>query len=102
MCTTTLKRACRRHGIKRWPRRQIAKLSKALNEMGYQDPPPEALLESAIKGEFAGATRGLRRGVCLSSELASGWWAGWFAGAQPWGGGGSDGVVWSWRVSDAV
>lgn len=34
ICATTLKRACRRHGIKRWPRRQIVKLSKALTQVG--------------------------------------------------------------------
>eukprot|EP00798_Chlamydomonas_sp_ICE-L_P029804 gene29804-7440_t len=40
ICATTLKRACRRHGIKRWPRRQIVKLSRALTQMGYDGPPP--------------------------------------------------------------
>uniref|UniRef100_A0A7S0RM77 RWP-RK domain-containing protein n=1 Tax=Chlamydomonas leiostraca TaxID=1034604 RepID=A0A7S0RM77_9CHLO len=48
ICATTLKRACRRHGIKRWPRRQIAKLSKALNQMGYAGAPPPALVHSAV------------------------------------------------------
>lgn len=32
ICATTLKRACRRHGIRRWPRRQIAKINRALNQ----------------------------------------------------------------------
>ncbi|GAX79766.1 hypothetical protein CEUSTIGMA_g7207.t1, partial [Chlamydomonas eustigma] len=52
ICATTLKRACRRHGIKRWPRRQIAKLSKALNQMGYQGAPPPQLVQSAVKGQL--------------------------------------------------
>eukprot|EP01025_Chloroclados_australasicus_P036923 TRINITY_DN3758_c0_g1_i1.p1 TRINITY_DN3758_c0_g1~~TRINITY_DN3758_c0_g1_i1.p1 ORF type:complete len:720 (-),score=126.29 TRINITY_DN3758_c0_g1_i1:2945-5104(-) len=41
VCTTTLKRACRRYGIKKWPRRQLQRLSKALNSMhgvGLEDP----------------------------------------------------------------
>ena len=33
ICATTLKRACRRHGVRRWPRRQIAKLNKALTQV---------------------------------------------------------------------
>ncbi|GLC44355.1 hypothetical protein PLESTB_000478300 [Pleodorina starrii] len=48
ICATTLKRACRRHGIKRWPRRQIAKLSKALNQMGYSGTPPPGLVQNAV------------------------------------------------------
>uniref|UniRef100_A0A6S8MYT5 RWP-RK domain-containing protein n=1 Tax=Dunaliella tertiolecta TaxID=3047 RepID=A0A6S8MYT5_DUNTE len=45
ICATTLKRACRRHGVRRWPRRQIAKLNKALTQMGGL--PPKALAQSA-------------------------------------------------------
>ena len=33
ICPTTLKRACRRHGIQRWPRRQLLKLSKAIDQI---------------------------------------------------------------------
>ncbi|KAK9842136.1 hypothetical protein WJX84_002759 [Apatococcus fuscideae] len=33
ICPTTLKRACRRHGIQRWPRRQLVKLSKAIDQI---------------------------------------------------------------------
>eukprot|EP00887_Chlorella_sp_A99_P004335 scaffold15.g4335.t1 len=50
ICPTTLKRACRRHGIQRWPRRQLQKVNKALDEMEQQQalqqappvPPPGA------------------------------------------------------------
>ena len=55
ICTTTLKRACRRHGITRWPRRQIAKLNKALAQIGYQGDASVDLFESAVKGK-AGVT----------------------------------------------
>ena len=40
ICVTTLKRACRRHGIQRWPRRALAKVSKALEEVNGKVPPP--------------------------------------------------------------
>jgi hypothetical protein len=40
VCATTLKRACRRNGITRWPRRQIAKLNRALTQMGYSGSHP--------------------------------------------------------------
>ncbi|KAL6780391.1 hypothetical protein ACKKBF_B13330 [Auxenochlorella protothecoides x Auxenochlorella symbiontica] len=34
VCVTTLKRSCRRLGIRRWPRRQLVKLQRALAEVG--------------------------------------------------------------------
>ena len=30
ICPTTLKRACRRNGIRRWPRKQLIRMSKAM------------------------------------------------------------------------
>eukprot|EP00884_Botryococcus_braunii_P002861 jgi/Botrbrau1/12576/Bobra.0169s0109.2 len=33
ICPTTLKRACRRHGIQRWPRRTLLKLQRALDQI---------------------------------------------------------------------
>ncbi|KAF8067127.1 NLP6 [Scenedesmus sp. PABB004] len=52
ICATTLKRACRRNGITRWPRRQIQKLNRTLHQMGGPGapggPPLEALVTSAI------------------------------------------------------
>ena len=42
ICPTTLKRACRRHGIQRWPRRQLARLTRAIDQIrssGGPEPP---------------------------------------------------------------
>ncbi|GMH39305.1 hypothetical protein BSKO_07203 [Bryopsis sp. KO-2023] len=52
ICPTTLKRACRRNGISRWPSRQIAKLNKAWSQMGYSGSPPEWLVKNAIAGNL--------------------------------------------------
>lgn len=52
ICPTTLKRACRRNGISRWPSRQIAKLSKAWSQMGYSGSPPAWLVKNAIAGNL--------------------------------------------------
>lgn len=52
ICPTTLKRACRRNGVSRWPSRQISKLSKAWRQMGYQGSPPEWLVQKAITGNL--------------------------------------------------
>lgn len=52
ICPTTLKRACRRNGIDRWPCRQIAKLNKAIKSAGYSDDVSEKLLDSAVAGKL--------------------------------------------------
>lgn len=52
ICPTTLKRACRRNGISRWPSRQIAKLNKAWSQMGYKGNPPAWLVKNAIAGNL--------------------------------------------------
>lgn len=52
ICPTTLKRACRRNGIDRWPCRQLAKLSKAIKGAGYSGSLPKELLESVLSGKL--------------------------------------------------
>ncbi|KAK9809776.1 hypothetical protein WJX73_005055 [Symbiochloris irregularis] len=41
ICPTTLKRACRRHGIQRWPRRQLLKLSRAIDQIKASTNPED-------------------------------------------------------------
>ncbi|KAK9807511.1 hypothetical protein WJX72_001214 [[Myrmecia] bisecta] len=47
ICPTTLKRACRRHGIQRWPRRQLIKLSKAIDQINATNKVAPPLLTSS-------------------------------------------------------
>lgn len=52
ICPTTLKRACRRNGITRWPCRQITKLNKAMTEIGAAGKDPKRVLDSAIASKL--------------------------------------------------
>lgn len=47
VCPTTLKRACRRHGIQRWPRRQLIKISKAIDQIQANTTSPTPLNAAA-------------------------------------------------------
>lgn len=55
ICPTTLKRACRRHGIQRWPRRQLARLTRAIDQIrssgGNGVPVVDRPLRSSSRGK---------------------------------------------------
>ncbi|KAK9840618.1 hypothetical protein WJX81_004617 [Elliptochloris bilobata] len=57
ICPTTLKRACRRHGIQRWPRRQLVKLSRAIDQINASGAPVLAGIaaEPQLNGGAGGA-----------------------------------------------
>ncbi len=50
-------RACRRHGIQRWPRRQLVKLSRAIDQINASGAPALAGIaaEPAANGCAVGA-----------------------------------------------
>lgn len=47
-----MQRACRRHGIQRWPRRQLLKLSRAIDQIAQTttDPAPTPKRRSQSEG----------------------------------------------------
>lgn len=65
ICPTTLKRACRRHGIQRWPRRQLLKISKAIDQIQASTSGQDAQL-LAVQGIEAKETLATAKaqGVC--------------------------------------
>jgi hypothetical protein len=65
ICTTTLKRACRRHGIQRWPRRALQKVSKALDEMERRGNMPNSMFGMTFTG---GSAPGLEAANPLAME----------------------------------
>jgi len=58
VCTTTLKRACRRHGIQRWPRRALQKVSRTLDEMERRGTFQNTMVEAVPMGSFMHPTTG--------------------------------------------
>jgi hypothetical protein len=58
VCTTTLKRACRRHGIQRWPRRALQKVSRTLDEMERRGTIQNNMVEAVPMGSLMHPTTG--------------------------------------------
>jgi RWP-RK domain len=58
VCTTTLKRACRRHGIQRWPRRALQKVSRTLDEMERRGTIQNSMAEAVPMGSLMHPTTG--------------------------------------------
>ena len=57
ICPTTLKRACRRHGIQRWPRRQLARLTRAIDQIrtsGDTAPPVQGVPDQPVRSTSRG------------------------------------------------
>lgn len=69
ICPTTLKRACRRHGIQRWPRRQLARLTRAIDQIrssGDDAPPLQAVSDRPLRSSSRG--RAVSEGTALGQS----------------------------------
>ena len=72
ICPTTLKRACRRHGIQRWPRRQLARLTRAIDQIrtsGDPAPPVQGVPDRPLRSSSRG--RALSEGAALGHSPRS-------------------------------
>ncbi|DBA77131.1 hypothetical protein WJX77_003017 [Trebouxia sp. C0004] len=69
ICPTTLKRACRRHGIQRWPRRQLARLTRAIDQIrssgGNNAPAIPGTMDRPVRSSSRG--RAASEGAALTS-----------------------------------
>ncbi|DBA80104.1 TPA: hypothetical protein ACH3X2_007590 [Trebouxia sp. C0005] len=69
ICPTTLKRACRRHGIQRWPRRQLARLTRAIDQIrssgGNSAPAIPGTMDRPLRSSSRG--RAASEGAALTS-----------------------------------
>jgi len=69
ICPTTLKRACRRHGIQRWPRRQLARLTRAIDQIrssgGNNAPAIPGTIDRPLRSSSRG--RAASEGAVLTS-----------------------------------
>ena len=72
ICPTTLKRACRRHGIQRWPRRQLARLTRAIDQIrtsGGPAPPLPGAVDRPLRSSSRG--RVVSEGAALLTSPGS-------------------------------
>lgn len=60
---TTLKRLCRRHGVKRWPHRQINGINKALSDLEVQQEVADGEAVTSVMDELRELHR--RRNVII-------------------------------------
>ena len=72
VCATTLKRACRRHGIQRWPRKQLQQLTQTIDRLRHAGAPPLPIPDEVMQAMATSqAMPGTAARVCGWMPVAS-------------------------------